>query len=115
MWALPIAACIATWFTFLPSFLFILIGGPLIESTHGKLGFTAPLTAITAAIVGVILNLGLFFAYHTFFPNGLAGSVSWLSILICIASAIALVRFQQGIMTVLAGAALVGLGVGWLG
>jgi chromate transporter len=114
-WSGAIAACIATWFTFLPSFLFILIGGPLIESTHGKLGFTAPLTAITAAIVGVIVNLGLFFAYHTFFPNGLAGSVSWLSILICIASAIALVRFQQGIMTVLAGAALVGLGVGWLG
>jgi chromate transporter len=114
-WSGAIAACIATWFTFLPSFLFILIGGPLIESTHGKLGFTAPLTAITAAIVGVIVNLGLFFAYYTFFPNGLSGSASWLSILICIASAIALLRFQQGIMTVLAGAALAGLVLGWLG
>ena len=63
----------------------------------------------------MIVNLGIFFAYHTFFPNGLAGSASWLSVLICIASGIALVRFQQGIMTVLAGAALAGLALGWLG
>jgi chromate transporter len=95
--------------------LFILIGGPLIESTHGKLGFTAPLTAITAAVVGVIVNLGLFFAYHVFLPAGFAGSVSIPSILICAAAAIALVRFQLGIMTVLAGAAFAGFFVGWLG
>ncbi len=49
-------ATVATFFTFLPSFLFILIGGPLVEATHGDLKFTAPLTGITAAIVGVILN-----------------------------------------------------------
>jgi chromate transporter len=114
-WSGAIAACIATWFTFLPSFLFILIGGPLIESTHGKLGFTAPLTAITAAVVGVIVNLGLFFAYHAFFPAGFAGSISVPSVLICAAAAIALIRFQLGIMTVLAGAALIGLFLGWLG
>ena len=114
-WSGAVAACIATWFTFLPSFLFILIGGPLIESTHGKLGFTAPLTAITAAVVGVIVNLGLFFAYHVFFPAGFAGSISVPSVLICAAAAIALIRFQLGIMTVLAGAALTGLFLGWLG
>lgn len=114
-WSGAVAACIATWFTFLPSFLFILIGGPLIESTHGKLGFTAPLTAITAAVVGVIVNLGLFFAYHVFFPAGFAGSVSIPSVFICAAAVIALIRFQLGIMTVLAGAALTGLFLGWLG
>jgi chromate transporter len=114
-WSGAVAACIATWFTFLPSFLFILIGGPLIESTHGKLGFTAPLTAITAAVVGVIVNLGLFFAYHVFFPAGFAGAISIASVLICVAAAIALIRFQQGIMTVLAGAAFTGLFLGWLG
>ena len=57
-----VAACVVTAFTFLPSFVFILAGGPLVESTHGRLGFTAPLTAITAAVVGVIVNLALFFA-----------------------------------------------------
>jgi chromate transporter len=59
-----LAAVVVTWFTFLPSFLFILAGGPLVESTHGKLGFTAPLTAITAAVVGVIASLALFFIAH---------------------------------------------------
>jgi len=59
-----LAACLVTWFTFLPSFLLILAGGPVVESTHGQLKFTAPLTAITAAVVGVIVNLALFFGYH---------------------------------------------------
>ena len=52
-----VAAVLVTWFTFLPSFVFIFAGGPLVETTHGDLKFTAPLTAITAAVVGVILNL----------------------------------------------------------
>lgn len=60
-----VAACMVTWFTFLPSFIFVLAGGPFIETTHNKAGFTAPLTAITAAVVGVIVNLGLFFIWHT--------------------------------------------------
>ena len=47
----------------MPSFLFILAGGPLVEATRGELRLTAPLTAITAAVVGVILNLGVFFAW----------------------------------------------------
>ena len=104
-----VAACLVTWFTFLPSFLFILLGAPLIESTHGKLSFTAPLTAITAAVVGVIANLGLFFAYHVFFPHGLAGAISWFSILIFIGSAVALLRYKKGVMPVLGCAALAGL------
>ena len=67
------AAAVVTLFTFLPSFLFIFLGGPLIESTHGKLGFTAPLTAITAAVVGVIVNLAAFFAYYVLWPSGFSG------------------------------------------
>ena len=58
-----VAAAVVTFFTFLPSFLFILVGGPLIESTHGNLKFTAPLKAVTAAVVGVILNLAVFLAF----------------------------------------------------
>ena len=68
-----LAAVVVTFFTFLPSFVFILAGGPLVEATHGKLKFTAPLTAITAAVVGVILNLALFFAYHVLWPQGFGG------------------------------------------
>ena len=63
-----LAAVVVTWFTFLPSFLFILAGGPLVESTHGNLKFTAPLTAITAAVVGVIASLALFFLVHIAAP-----------------------------------------------
>jgi len=108
-WFGVLGACVATWFTFLPSFFFILVGGPLIESTHGKLGFTGPLTAITAAVVGVIANLGLFFAYHVFLPSGLGSSVSWISIGICVFAGLALFKYQKGVITVLAGSALAGL------
>lgn len=75
-----VAAVIATFFTFLPSFFFILLGGPFIESTHGKLKFTAPLVGITAAVVGVILNLAVFFAYHVIWPRGFAGHMEWPSV-----------------------------------
>ncbi|QWE17211.1 chromate efflux transporter [Polynucleobacter sp. AP-Nino-20-G2] len=108
-WFGVLGACVATWFTFLPSFFLVLVGGPLIESTHGKLSFTAALTAISAAVVGVIANLGLFFAYHVFFPHGLGGSISWISIAITVFAGLALFQFQKGVMTVLAGSAIAGL------
>ena len=108
-WFGVLGAVVATWFTFLPSFFFILVGGPLVESTHGKLQFTAPLTAISAAVVGVIVNLGLFFAYHVFFPLGLGGSISWISIAICALAGLALFKYKKGVMTVLGGSALAGL------
>ena len=74
-----LAATVVTWFTFLPSFIFILAGGPFVESTHNDLKFTAPLTAITAAVVGVILNLALFFGYHTLWPKGFGDAMDVLS------------------------------------
>jgi len=58
-----------------------------------RLGFTASLTAITAAVVGVIANLGLFLAYHVFFPRGFGGSISWISIIICALAGLALFKF----------------------
>lgn len=108
-WGGVLGAVVATWFTFLPSFLFILVGAPLIESTHGKLSFTAPLTAITAAVVGVIANLGVFFAYHVFFPSGIGAGVSWLSLLICGTTLLLMIRYQWGVIKTLGLAALVGL------
>ena len=104
-----VAACLVTWFTFLPSFLFILAGGPVVESTHGNLHFTAPLTAITAAVVGVIVNLALFFGYHVLWPQGLGASFDTVSALIALAAAIALFRFKRGVIEVIAGCAVVGL------
>jgi chromate transporter len=104
-----VAAVLVTWFTFLPSFIFILLGGPLIETTHGNLNFTAPLTAITAAVVGVILNLALFFAYHVLWPQGFAGEFAPVSALIVLFAALALFRYQQSVMRVIAASALFGL------
>jgi chromate transporter len=105
------AASVVTFFTFLPSFIFILAGGPVIESTHGNLKFTAPLTAITAAVVGVILNLALFFAYHVLWPQGFAGRFDTVSAVIALGAAIALFRFKVGVMPLLAACALIGLAI----
>jgi len=109
-----LAATVVTFFTFLPSFVFILAGGPLVEATHGKLGFTAPLSAITAAVVGVILNLAMFFAYHVLWPQGFGGHFDVMSAVIGAAAAVALFRFKVGVMPLLAGSAAVGLIVSWL-
>jgi len=103
------AATVVTWFTFLPSFLFILAGGPLVESTRNDLKFTAPLSAITAAVVGVVLNLALFFGYHVLWPQGFEGHFEVVSALIAIAAAIALFRFKRNVMEVIAACAVTGL------
>jgi chromate transporter len=108
------AACIVTFFTFLPSFVFIFAGAPFIESTHGDLRFTAPLTAITAAVVGVIVNLALFFALHVLWPQGRAGAFDWAAALITIAAVIALFRFKVGVIPVIGACALTGLILAWI-
>ncbi|WP_157669443.1 chromate efflux transporter [Chitinibacter sp. GC72] len=104
-----VAACLVTWFTFLPSFVFILAGGPLVESTHGNLKFTAPLTGITAAVVGVIVNLALFFAYHVLYrPAPQGGTIDWIALAIALAAAVALFKFKRGVIEVIVGSALIG-------
>ncbi len=105
----------ATFFTFLPSFVFILAGGPAAEATHGRLGFTAPLSAITAAVVGMILNLALFFAWHVLWPQASAaapfsGRFEWFSALLSAAALVALFRFKVGIIPVIGVCAGAGLG-----
>jgi chromate transporter len=102
-------ALVATYFTFLPSFIFILVGAPFIETTHGDLRFTAPLTAITAAVVGVILNLAVFFAYHVLWPRGLGGPFEWISALLGLAAFVALSRFKVGVIPVILACAALGL------
>jgi len=104
-------AAVATFFTFLPSFLFIFMGAPFIETTHGNLRFSAPLTGITAAVVGVIVNLAAFFAYHVLWPGGLHGPFDWISAAIGLAALAALIRFKAGVMPVIGACALAGLAV----
>jgi chromate transporter len=105
-----LAAVLVTWFTFLPSFVLILAGGPLVESTHGKLNFTAPLTAITAAVVGVIVNLALFFATQVLWPQGYSGAFDIACALLALAAAVALFRLKRSVVEVIVVSAL----LGWL-
>jgi chromate transporter len=109
-----LAAALVTWFTFLPSFLFILAGGPLVEGTRDELKFTAPLTAITAAVVGVIVNLALFFGYHVLWPEGFGGAIDWISAAIACGAAVALFRFQRNVIHVIGACALIGLALSFV-
>jgi chromate transporter, chromate ion transporter (CHR) family len=102
-------ASVATLFTFLPSFLFIFLGGPGVEATRGDLKFSAPLSAVTAAVVGVIINLAVFFAQNVLWPNG--GDLDLIATLIGVAAFVALFRFKIGIMSVIATCAAIGLGL----
>ena len=107
-------AAVATFFTFLPSFFFIIAGGPMIEATRGELKFTAPLTAITAAVVGVIMNLAVFFAWHTFWPKATAaapfsGPFDAISVVMAATCFIALWKYKADIMKVIGVCAALGL------
>jgi chromate transporter len=104
-----VAACLVTFFTFLPSFLFILIGGPAVEATRHEIGFTAPLTGITAAVVGVVLNLAVVFAYHVLWPDGYTGQFVWPALVIGVVAFIALFYYRAGIVSVIGGCAAIGL------
>ena len=106
-----LAACIVTFFTFLPSFIFIFMGAPLIESTKNNLNFHAPLTAITAAVVGVIVALGLFFALHIFWPNKV---IDWLAMLAAALGFLALFKFKVNTIHLIGVFALLGLLRAWL-
>jgi chromate transporter len=111
-----VGASIATFFTFLPSFVFILVGAPAVERTRHDLSFTAPLTGITAAVVGVILNLAVFFAWHVLWPQGsqsapFSGNFEWFSAIVGIAAFVALWKYKAGIMQVIA--ACGGSGLAW--
>ena len=96
--------------------MFILAGGPLVEHTHGQARFVAPLTGITAAVVGVIVNLAVFFALHVFAPGAQAPG-SWhgidpAALAIGILAAYALFRLKVGVIPVILVAAAAGVLVG---
>jgi chromate transporter len=107
-------AVVATLFTFLPSFLFILAGGPLVESTRDDVKLTAPLTAITAAVVGVIVNLAVFFAWHVLWPEAnatapFAGRFDFAAAAIALIATVALVSKRVEVIPVIVASGLAGL------
>jgi chromate transporter len=102
------AAGVVTWFTFLPSFVFVLAGGPFVESARDDVAYVAPLAAITAAVVGVILHLAAFFGVHVFWPAGLAGPLDLRAVVIALLAAIALFRFDRHVIEVIVACALFG-------
>ena len=117
-----LAACLTTWFTFLPSFVFILAGAPLVERTRQMPRLTAPLTGISAAVVGFIVNLALFFAIHVLWTKKdlptsfemLCNGFNW-SALAIMALATALLFWRKwGVMQVLLVCAGIGLGLSWV-
>jgi len=103
-----LCALVATWFTFLPSFVFILAGGPLVESTRGRMAFTGPLTAITATVCGVILNLALFLGVHVLWPLGWPGGLDIAAALIGLVALWALIVRRRGVIEVLGLSAVAG-------
>lgn len=121
-WAGAAGAWVVTWFTFLPSFIFIFMGAPLIETTHNQLKFTAPLTAITGAVVGVIVNLALFFGYHVWWPKGFGSElgasiwagIQWPAVVISLLAFVALFKFKRGVIEVILTSAAAGLAWTWI-
>jgi chromate transporter len=113
--AAVLAACVVTFFTFLPSFIFILAGAPFIESTKNNLKFTAPLTAITAAVVGVIVSLAAFFAQHLIWPAGvsfsygLQANIDTASIAAVLVAIVLLFKFKLNVIKLIAVFAAAGL------
>jgi chromate transporter len=99
------------WFTFLPSFGFILAGAPLVEASRGDLRFGAPLSAITAVVVGVIASLALFFAGPVLFSDG--AFQPWPA-LVVIAALLAQLKWRWSVLRVIGVAAVVGVAAGLL-
>jgi chromate transporter len=99
-------ALVATFFTFLPSFVFIFAGAPFVETTHGDLRYTAPLAGITAAVVGVVVSLAVFFGRHVFVAGA---AVDWASVALAAAALAALMRFKAGLIPVILASGAAGL------
>ena len=105
--AATLGAAITTWVTFLPCFLFVFLGAPHIEKLGEQPRLSAALTAITAAVVGVILNLGVKFTTHALWPE--SGGFDVFVAALAIAAFIAMQRFKIGLMPIIGLCATAGL------
>jgi len=104
-----VGALVTTYVTFLPSFMFILLGAPYIEKLRGNKNLTGALTGVTAAVVGVVLNLALVFGAAVIWPRGLAGGADWFAAVLSVAAFVALYRFKADVLWVVIAGGAVGL------
>jgi chromate transporter len=122
MWAATLGGLLSTWVTFTPCFLWIFLGAPFIEKLRGNKGLAGALSAITAAVVGVILNLSIWFALHAVFRQttpvrsyGLSfdmpvpSSIDWAALVLAVLAATAIFRLNMGMLTVLGGSCAAGV------
>ena len=105
--AATLGALITTWVTFVPCFLWIFLGAPYIEKLRGHESLTAALSAVTAAVVGVILNLAIWFGLHVIFPPG--RHADWFAVLVCATAFVGMLRWRWNIVPVVVGSGLAGL------
>jgi chromate transporter len=105
--AATIGALITTWTTFVPCFLWIFLGAPHIEQLRGNRKLTSALSAVTAAVVGVVLNLAVWFGLHLLFPA--AGKVDWFSLGVSLLAFAGMLKWKWGVVPVVVGGALLGL------
>jgi chromate transporter len=104
-----VGALLTTWTTFLPCFIFIFLGAPYIEVLRGNKRLTGALTGVTAAVVGVILNLALVFGAAVIWPQGIAGGTNWLALAMSAAAFVALYKFKADVLWVVLAGGLLGL------
>ena len=105
--AATMGAVLTTWVTFVPCFLWVFLGGPHIEQLRGNVKLATALSSITAAIVGVILNLAVWFGLHALFPNGT--KVDWFAVVVSVVAFIGLTKWRWDVIPVMLGAAIAGL------
>jgi chromate transporter len=105
--AATLGALITTWTTFVPCFLWILLGAPYVERLRGIKSLSSALATVTAAVVGVILNLALWFGLHVIFPRN--GNVDWFAFVVCAVAFIGMLRWKWNIVPVVLGSGLLGL------
>ncbi|CAN5591414.1 chromate efflux transporter [soil metagenome] len=105
--AATIGALLTTWVTFTPCFLWIFLGGPYIEKLRGNVRLTAVLSAITAAVVGVVLNLAVWFALNALFPNH--RDLDWFALVLSLVALLGMLKWKWDVIPVIVGSGLLGL------
>jgi chromate transporter len=104
--AATLGALLTTWVTFVPCFLWVFLGGPHIEQLRGNTRITVALSAVTAAVVGVVLNLAVWFARHVVHPQG---GFDWFAVVLGLAALIAMIRWKLGVIPVIIAGGVIGL------